>query len=200
MLQVLLARAGSAALPHVLLLPLAAAGLVAAFRSKRREALVVCWSAIAMAAVPILFFVTGRYRTGLAAVLAVLAASGVRVLWLERQRAWREMAAAAAVLTFAVLPAPQPVDEVNYEAEMYYAVGGRQARLGDDAGAIASWKRAVALRPDYMEARFNLGMAHMRLEQWREAADAFREVLILAPDEPRARVLLSECERRVPEG
>jgi len=199
-LRVLLARFGSLALPYALLLPLAAAGMMSAYRKRHRASTLIAWTTLALSSMLILFFVTGRYRTALVPGLAVLAVLGAFTLWDQRRSAWREALAGLCVFVLAVWPAPQPVDEVPYEAEMHYVVGGRRARLGDEAGAIASWERALALRPDYLEARFNLGMAYMRGERWSEAAAAFRAVLHLAPDQEQARILLSECERRIPKG
>ena len=193
-LSVLLARFGTTALPHVLLLPLAAAGLVAAFRRRERSASLVAWATISLASMPVIFFVTGRYRTALAAMLAVLAVLGAHSLWTSRRKAWREALAAACVLGFAIWPAPLPVDEVHYEAEMHYAIGGRRARLGDEAGAMASWQQAVRLRPDYLEAHFNLGLAHVRAEHWRAAAESFRAVLAIEPTNHAAREMLEACE------
>jgi 4-amino-4-deoxy-L-arabinose transferase-like glycosyltransferase len=193
-LSVLLARFGTAALPHVLLLPLAAAGLVAAFRRRERSASVVAWATIALASMPVIFFVTGRYRTALAAMLAVLAVMGAHALWTLRKKAWREGLAGVVVLGFTVWPAPLPVDEVNYEAEMHYAIGGRRARLGDEAGATASWQRAVSLRPDYLEAHFNLGLAYVRAERWRDAENSFRAALAIDPANQVAREMLEACE------
>lgn len=199
-LRALLARAGPVALPYALLLPLAAAGMVVAYRRRQRASTLVAWSTIALASMPVLFFVTGRYRAALVPGLAVLAVHGAHTLWIERKGAWREAVAGLCVLVLAVWPAHHPADDVHYEAEMHYAVGGRRARLGNDSGAIASFERAVALRPDYMEAHFNLGLAYMRAEAWAEAAEAFRSVLAIDPNEPRARILLEECERRIPKG
>ncbi len=196
-LRVVLARAGPVALPHALLLPFAAAGGVWAFRKRRHASTVVVWATLALASMPVLFFVTGRYRTAMASGLAVLAVLGARALWLDRRAAWREALAAVIVLVFAVWPAPRLEDEVNYEAEMYYAVGGRRARLGDDAGAVGSWKQAIALRPDYLEAHFNLGLAYVRAERWELAARAFRTVVQLDPGNEMAREVLEACEARV---
>ncbi len=197
-LSVLLARFGTTALPHVLILPLAAAGLVAAFRRRERSASLVAWATISLASMPVLFFVTGRYRTALAAMLAVLVVLGAHSLWTSRKKAWREALAAASVLGFAIWPAPLPVDDVNYEAEMHYAIGGRRARLGDEAGAAASWQRAVHLRPDYLEAHFNLGLAHVRAERWHKAAESFRAALAIDPANHAAREMLEACETQTP--
>jgi 4-amino-4-deoxy-L-arabinose transferase-like glycosyltransferase len=193
-LSVLLARFGTTALPHVLLLPLAAAGLVAAFRRRERSARLVAWATISLASMPVIFFVTGRYRTALAAMLAVLVVLGAHALWTLRKKAWREALAAASVLAFAVWPAPLPVDNVNYEAEMHYAIGGRRARLGDEAGATANWQQAVSLRPDYLEAHFNLGLAHVRAERWHEAENSFRAALAIDPANHAVREMLDACE------
>lgn len=189
-LRVLLARVGWAALPWGLLLPLAVAGAVRAFRQPSEVSRLALWSSVALAAMPVLFFVTGRYRAPLTPAVTVLAAMGLGALWAERRRAWREAAAACCALGLAVWPAPRPVDEVNYEAELYWAVGGRRARLGDDDGAMEAWRQALESRPDYLEARFDLALALVRAERWDEAAAELREVLELYPGNAIARELL----------
>mgnify|MGYP000865442162 FL=1 len=193
--SVLLARVGSFALPHALLLPLAAAGIVYALRKKQAAATLVVWCTLALGAMPVLFFVTGRYRTAMAAMLCVLAVLGAHGLWTLKKEAWREGLAAFVVLFAAVWPAPLPVDAVSYEAEMHYAVGGRRARLGDDPQAATHWQRAVALRPDYLEAHFNLGLLYVRHQQWSKAIDAFLLVLSIDPDHAMARELIEECKK-----
>jgi hypothetical protein len=179
-LRVLTARAGPLALPYVLLLPLAAAGLWFAWRAGRTGRTIV-WSAAALAAGPVLFFVSGRHRAPLAPLLCVLAAWGALELWRQRRRALPAAAAAGLALVPAVWPVQTAADRVDFAAELHYAVGGRRARLGDDEGAAAAWQRAVELRPDYVEARYNLALAQERLDRPAEALASYDALLELVP-------------------
>ncbi|MBN1769636.1 MAG: tetratricopeptide repeat protein [Deltaproteobacteria bacterium] len=180
-LQVLAARAGPLALPYVLLLPLAAAGVWFAWRAGRRGRLAV-WAAAALGAGPVVFFVSGRHRAPLAPLLCVLAAWGTLELWRQRRRAWPAAAAAGLALVPAVWPVQTAADRVDFAAELHYAVGGRRARLGDDEGAVAAWQRAVERRRDYVEAWYNLALAEERLGRLAEARASYDAVLELVPD------------------
>lgn len=197
-LWALTARVGGLALPYVLLWPLAAAGGVALWRGWRAKedvhvALTTLGAAAALAAPCVLFFVTGRYRAPLAPVLCVLAALGLAAL---RTRSSRAVTAgvALAVLVASVWPVRLAVDAVDFEAELHYAVGGRLARLGDDAGAVEAWRRAVLRRPDYLEAGFNLGLALERLGQPDEAARVYSALLPSHPDEALLRERLARLQ------
>jgi 4-amino-4-deoxy-L-arabinose transferase-like glycosyltransferase len=182
-LTVLAPQAGGAALPYALLLPLAAAGAVHAWRERNRLLGRVLAAAGALALSPLVFFVTGRYRTPLAPMLCVLAAAGL-VSLVARPRYWPALLAAAALLAVSVWPVRLAVD---FESEMYFVVGGRRARLGDDAGAVRAWERALAKRPDYLEAGFNRALALERLGKPSEAAAAYEAVLQHHPDHVEAR-------------
>lgn len=185
-LRVLAFEAGGLALPYLLLFPLAAAGFASSWRRPPGHSRIVVSAAAALASVPIVFFVTGRYRTPFAPFVCVLAAIGARSLWAARGKAKREALAAVVVLALAAWPAHPSVDEVDFEAEMHYAAGGRRARLGDDLGAVAALERAVAKRPDFIEARFNLGLALERLGRLEAAAGSYEAILRLAPNHAAA--------------
>jgi 4-amino-4-deoxy-L-arabinose transferase-like glycosyltransferase len=188
-LWALTARPGGFALPYALLWPLAAAGCVRVWREWRagedaRAALTVMGAAVVLAAPSILFFVTGRYRAPLAPVLCVLAALGLHALLSRASSRAVPAGVALAVLVVSVWPVSLAVDAVDFEAELHYAVGGRLARLGDDAGAVEAWRHAVLRRPDYLEAGFNLGLALERLGQPEEAARSYESLLRWYPREP----------------
>jgi 4-amino-4-deoxy-L-arabinose transferase-like glycosyltransferase len=198
-LWALTARPGGVALPYALLWPLAAAGCVALWRKRRegaeqsRVALAVAGAALILAAPSIVFFVSGRYRAPLAPVLCVLAALGLLVLW-ESRGASRvvPVGVALGVLGLSLWPVRLAVDGVNFEAELQYAVGGRRARLGDDAGAVEAWRLAVQRKPDYLEAGFNLGLALERLGRPEEAARAYQSLLRWYPSESLLRERLAQ--------
>ncbi len=195
-LRVLTAGAGSVVLPYVVLIPLGVAGLIAALRRAQRSGRIVALATLFLGAVPVLFFVTGRYRVQLAPELAVLAVLGAHALWNEGRRRRPEAVAAAVALVLTVRPMHLPVDEVPFEAEMYYAIGGRRARLGDDTGAIEAWRRALELRRGYLEAGFNVALALERAGRADEARAAYRDVLAAHPGYGPASQRLRDLDRR----
>ncbi len=83
------------------------------------------------------------------------------------------------------------VDAVDFEAELHYAVGGRQARLGDDEAAVEAWRRAVLRKPDYLEAGYNLGLALERLGRTDEALRTYESLLRWYPRESLLRERLA---------
>jgi tetratricopeptide (TPR) repeat protein len=186
-LAILVPEVRGVALPYVLLLPLAAAGIALAFRERNRLLIWVVAAAGALALSPVVFFVTGRYRTPLAPLLCILAAAGIVEL-LARPRRWLSAGIAAAVLIVSAWPARLAVDAIDFESEMYFAVGGRRARLGDDAGAVAAWERALSKKPDYLEAGFNRALALERMGRMGDAAAGYAAVLRYHPDYLEAQV------------
>jgi tetratricopeptide (TPR) repeat protein len=71
-----------------------------------------------------------------------------------------------------------------------------QARLAD---SIAWFERALQIRPDYAEARDNLGVALVRAGRLAEARAQFEEEARQEPENPRARANL-EWVRRLQDG
>jgi tetratricopeptide (TPR) repeat protein len=205
-LQALTASPGGAALPYALLWPLAAAGGVVLWRQRRmgseqaRLALTVAGAALALAAPSLLFFVSGRYRAPLAPVLCVLAALGLQALATRAASRAVPAGLALAVFMLSVWPVRLAVDAVDFEAELHYAVGGRLARLGDDAGAVEAWRRAVLRKPDYLEAGFNLGLALERLGRRGEAMQAYQALQHWHPRERMLRERLAMLQGAAGEG
>jgi 4-amino-4-deoxy-L-arabinose transferase-like glycosyltransferase len=188
-LAALTARLGGAALPYVLLWPLAFIGAVALSLSRTKTHLLVLATALVLAAPSVLFFVTGRYRAPLAPALCVLAAAGLVELAAPRAKpAWAPVTAGLAALALAVSPVRLAVDRVNFRAELHYAVAGRLARLGNYEGAARALGEAIALRPDYLEAAYNLGLTQERLQRWPEAVATYERILRRNPDMIEARI------------
>lgn len=185
-LMALAPELGSAALPYVALLPFAAAGAVRALRERHRLLRPVLAAMGALALSSVVFFVTGRYRAPLAPMLCILAATGLPEVWTRPWR-WPSIGAAAATLALAVWPVRLAVDSIDFESEMSFVIGGRRARLHDDEGAVAAWGRALAKRPDYLEAGYNRALALERLGRMREAAAAYEAVLRYHPSNVNAR-------------
>lgn len=188
-LGALVARMGGAALPYTLLWPLGVGGAVFLWLGRSRERIAVIAAALALAAPSILFFVSGRYRAPLAPALCVLAAVCLIELAKPREQpAWAPTAAGLLTLALAVWPVKLAVDRVNFRAETYYAVGGRLARLGDHEGAAKALSEAIARRPDYLEAAYNLALTLEQLQRWQDAVKAYDRILRRNPTMLEARV------------
>jgi Flp pilus assembly protein TadD len=67
-----------------------------------------------------------------------------------------------------------------------------QARLAD---SIAWFEKAVQIKPDYPEARDNLGVALVRAGRLTEARAQFEAEARLEPESPRARANLEWVRR-----
>ncbi len=133
-------------------------------------------------------------------MLCVLAALGLWTLWSRASSRGVLGAVALAVFVLSVWPVRLAVDAVDFEAELHYAVGGRLARLGDDRGAVAAWRRAVQRKPDYLEAGYNLGLALERLGRVDEAARTYEALLRWHPRQVLLRERLAALQEAAPRG
>jgi cytochrome c-type biogenesis protein CcmH/NrfG len=73
------------------------------------------------------------------------------------------------------------------------AVGGAEMRAHHDAAATAAFKEALALAPDYLAPRFNLGLIALRAEDTKGAIAAFDAVLAKDPLHPRAHLVRGQA-------
>lgn len=69
----------------------------------------------------------------------------------------------------------------------YFKLGMARAGLGDDYGAISSFKRASELNPAWVDAWLRLGEACLRVGCMDEAFDAYSEAVELCPASVEAR-------------
>ncbi|MCX5788061.1 MAG: SpoIID/LytB domain-containing protein [Elusimicrobia bacterium] len=69
--------------------------------------------------------------------------------------------------------------------------------LGDDAGAIESYKHAVIDDSYFVEARYALGRVYMRLNRFNEAAVQFSKILDVDPENKRFRHLREQLQPKV---
>src|SRR6476661_11116119 len=60
----------------------------------------------------------------------------------------------------------------------------RRVKRNDDA--LASYDRALAIKPDYAEALNNKGNLLIRRDRWQEAEDVCRKAAVLRPEDPNA--------------
>lgn len=134
---------------------------------------------------------------GLALLLAML---------LARSRHWRAVLIALALL-YGARTAVRNLDWLNAErfytrlaetspasAKSHYSLGTLRASHGDDAGAIESYDRAIAIFPAYSEAFLNRGNALARLGRREEAMDSYRRCLRFDPGNLAAASNLFELQ------
>jgi tetratricopeptide (TPR) repeat protein len=195
LLAVTLFRLGSFAFPFGVIFPLAVAGLfvglgrAAEDDPRRRVTLATLGAALALAAGPVIFLVAGRYRLPLVPALLLLGGIALDGLFAppdeapSRRWAWPPTASlgAALALGLTLWPAHLAVDAIDFEAEMWFVVGGRRERLQDTEGAIASYRHALERRPNYTEAGYNLGILLEKKDRSGEAVEVYRGLLRAEP-------------------
>jgi hypothetical protein len=176
-------KVGSFGFPAGLILPLAAVGLVGAWRRAPRPLL------LAVAAYPAavaLVFVASRYRAPWLPLALILAGAGVDCVlrWIASRDAARLAGASAVVATVvlvSVLPGPF-CTEGDLEAEYWFLVGAAWHRTGDDAAAVTSLERAVELDSDRFETRLFLGSLLAARGDAASAESHLQRAVQLRPD------------------
>jgi Tfp pilus assembly protein PilF len=171
LLSLLVWKVGSFGFPFGLLLPLAAVGI--ALCRHRLSGPLVAYLALYPAAI-VLVFVSARYRTPLAPVLAVVAAGGLFELCRAAAgRRSKQLLLAAAValpcLALSLLPGPYPQERANHRAELQYFLGTRALNAGDLALAGERLEGAIELEPAHSDAHNQLGLVRMRQRRFDEA-------------------------------
>ncbi len=183
--------------PAVVLFPLAAAGAVLLARAQGAKTdetdtrRVLLAALIAACLGPVLFFVTARHRVPVIPLACVAAAvacvEGVRSVRVREPGAWRAVAVCAVVACVSAWPMRYATDDVDFVAEMAFEVGGRRARREDHAGAIESFRRALARRPDYREAGVNLALELARTGQVDAAVATLDDMVQYYPEDASLR-------------
>lgn len=84
-------------------------------------------------------------------------------------------------------------------AAVAYEQGNRLAAAGDNAGAEAAYRRALAARPHFPEAWNNLGNVHSGGGRWSEAAACYRAALENGLEHALVRYNLATTLRRLGE-
>ena len=65
---------------------------------------------------------------------------------------------------------------------VFFTLGNIKDKTNKIEQAIANWKKAVELDPDYCEAYFNLGVAYLKKNDTIKAREYWKKVLLLKPD------------------
>jgi superkiller protein 3 len=76
--------------------------------------------------------------------------------------------------------------------------GAALEKAGDLRGAAAKYREAIALDPEHVGFRLNLGVALLRLGQWKEGLDQLRESVRRDPDNTLAKTALSDALEQAP--
>ncbi len=176
------------------LVPLAIFGAIVVW--PRRSQLWILYALLAAYALSvILFFVMARYRHPLLPLLLLFAAAGVdgtRRFWRTVPRAG--VAATAAVVIAAAIVANRPMLSSSLmRAITEHNVGTALQEQGRVDEAIAHYRAALEIRPDYGPSYNNLGTALMAKGNLPAAVAAFRESLRLQPDSSSGRKLLADA-------
>lgn len=74
-------------------------------------------------------------------------------------------------------------ESTDTAAEIWAKLGLEQAKAGDLVGAVDSWDRALALKPDYHQVWYNRGKALVRLDRWEEAIASHDKALEFKSDD-----------------
>jgi tetratricopeptide (TPR) repeat protein len=137
--------------------------------------------------VPLLFYVSSRYRLPLVAALLLFAgAFADRVLVETRQGGGLDGATAGGALATVVLglvsffPLGRPVPAV--EANVHYNIGSSLAAAGRDAEAVAEYERCLDAWPTHPQALLNRGNSLAKLGRSDEALASFRRAREVKPD------------------
>ena len=76
-------------------------------------------------------------------------------------------------------------------AEFHHTMGWVLFKTGEVAKAIVSFNKALEIKPDYLLARYNLGLANYITQNFNAALDAFNSVLALDPAHHKAMLFKS---------
>ena len=175
-------------LPYAAIAPLAAAGLVALWRSGRNRGVSAIFLAAAVVSV-VLFFVNARYRLPAVPLLAQLAAFflvwGAREISRRRFRAVSLAAAAGLVVFFAATA--RTFVRVN-DGAAYTILGNHYIETGDEAKAARAFAEAYRLDPGQIEAAINYARVLVRAGDAAEAATLYAGAYARNPRIPRLAI------------
>ncbi len=167
------------------LVPLAVIGLWATWADRRRLAVFVAM-ALAFAASTVAFYVFARYRYPLVPLLVLFAAAGLAALpRLVPATPRRTLAGVgAAVVAVALLCQVPLLSPTRSRAITDTNLGTALYEAGRHDEAIARYRRALDVEPDYVPAFNNLGVTLRAAGRTDEAIRAYRDGLALRDDYP----------------
>ena len=87
--------------------------------------------------------------------------------------------------------ATRALAENNLRAEFHHTMGWVLFKTGEVAKSILSFDQALSIKPNYLLARYNLGLAYYIAQNFSAALDAFNSVLALEPNHHKALLFKS---------
>lgn len=176
------------------LAPLACIGLIIAWRSRERLA-VVYLMLVAYGASVLLFYVFARYRLPLVPLLllfAAVAVSEVTRWWHQAEQRAKGLLAAATVAVAVLCNWPmlsKPEMRAITETNLAVALQGD----GHTDAAAEHYAKAIAIQPDYAPAYNNLGVMQRATGKLDDAIATYRRALSLKGDYPDAHYNLANA-------
>ncbi|MHC4645165.1 MAG: tetratricopeptide repeat protein [Planctomycetota bacterium] len=172
--------------PFGVLLPLALLGM---FFHRRKVPVPVWLFLVLYPASVILTHVEARYRMPVIVALCVPAGAALPAIvqW-GRLKHWRNLAAAgifcAGVAVLCSIAGPFYAEEhIDYDAELHYVLGGSLWERGLAAEGTQSYRKAISLKPDYLDAYRNLGLVLVEQRRLNEAAAHYNKAVSIFPED-----------------
>ncbi len=165
-----------------ILVPLAVAGMILSWPHRARLVPLYAMLLVYGASV-VLFYVFARYRYPLVPLLILFAAAGIVDIWERPRLAPLALAAALFVAVVANVPVTTPAINLAVTENNLGSALQSDGRVDD---AIAHYRRAIALRPEYAPAYSNLASALKSKGQVSDAIAAYEQALRVQPDYPEA--------------
>jgi tetratricopeptide (TPR) repeat protein len=174
--------------PFGVLLPLSFLGAV---YQRRRIAMPVWLFMVFYPAAVILVFVTARYRVPIIPMMSILAAGGCgAILQKIKEKKWKKLSIAGfiflAVVLLSSMPGPFYEEQIDYEPELYYVLGGSLRKQGDIEDAMEAYSKAINLKADYSESHYNLAIILSKKGRAEEAIAHYERAIEARSDDAKA--------------
>lgn len=91
-----------------------------------------------------------------------------------------------AIIVICLFSMPIKADEISNDAKLEYNHGIDYYKLGEYNKAMISFRRAINIDPDYIDAYFNLGLILEYLEQYDYALEMYKQVIMRNPNDDEA--------------
>lgn len=176
------------------LVPFAVLGVVVTWPVRRRLRVLYALVCVYAASV-VMFYVFARYRYPLAPFLMLFAAAGVAQLPKYRARARpAHVGALAVVLAVITVFVNRPMLSADLmRAITEHNLGAALQEAGRTEDAIARYRRAVTIQPDYAPAYNNMGAALRARGDVGDAVASYERALALRPDYREAQYNLANA-------
>ncbi|MEJ2744687.1 MAG: tetratricopeptide repeat protein, partial [bacterium] len=199
-LRLLVWRVGGFGFPLGIILPFALFGMVVGIRQWRKLSYLYLY-VIAYSFSIVLYFVSSRYRLPLFPALCIFAASGVLWLWQRcgRRKYGRLLQALVLLAAFFILcnkALTIPEDAVNFESEMYMALGTVYLERNEIEQGRAYIEKSVELDPRSADSHNLLGRLEFQQGRLDRSEAEFSKALSLRPDHVGALRNLGHVYRR----